>query len=365
MDNKRNKHLTKHDRDTIEGMLTKHNSCLKEISQVIQKATSTISKELKRNRSLTPATDFSGHPRNFCAKADNCYTKNLCLDFKDCDTYCKKCPMDCKTICKKFTPIECKSLSCFPWVCNGCKKRFKCKLPKYYYYARNAHEEYLEKLSNSRMGINLCPDEINTLSFIVASALEKGQPISHIVLSDLLNVPRSQRSLYNYIDKGYLSNVKNIDLRRKVSYRARKVDRRTLIRTVKDSRNITDFNDFVKNNSDVGCIVQMDTVEGRKTEPKCLLTLYFVDCHFMIARLLPNKQNTSILNAINELQNILGIENFKKLFPVILTDNGTEFVRPELFETDVETGEIRTNIFYCNPYSSFEIRRYREKPRIY
>lgn len=35
----------------------------------------------------------------------------------------------------------------------------------------------------------------------------------------------------------------------------------------------------------------------------------------------------------------------------MLTDRGTEFKKCELFEVNIETGEIRWNIFYCDPQS--------------
>ena len=35
----------------------------------------------------------------------------------------------------------------------------------------------------------------------------------------------------------------------------------------------------------------------------------------------------------------------------MLTDRGTEFEKCELIEVNIETGEIRGNIFYCDPQS--------------
>lgn len=49
----------------------------------------------------------------------------------------------------------------------------------------------------------------------------------------------------------------------------------------------------------------------------------------------------------------LGIETFQKLFPVILTDNGTEFQDTEGLECDCY-GEIRTRIYYCHPNCSWQ-----------
>lgn len=47
----------------------------------------------------------------------------------------------------------------------------------------------------------------------------------------------------------------------------------------------------------------------------------------------------------------LGIRTFKKYFPVILTDNGSEFKNPwDIKKT--KAGTHRTYVFYCDPYVS-------------
>jgi hypothetical protein len=48
-----------------------------------------------------------------------------------------------------------------------------------------------------------------------------------------------------------------------------------------------------------------------------------------------------------------GLELFARLFPVILTDNGTEFSAPSLIETDKD-GDQLTRVFYCDPNSAFQ-----------
>ena len=42
-----------------------------------------------------------------------------------------------------------------------------------------------------------------------------------------------------------------------------------------------------------------------------------------------------------------------RLFPVILTDNGTEFSNPARIEFDAD-GSRLTSVFYCNAYASYE-----------
>lgn len=40
------------------------------------------------------------------------------------------------------------------------------------------------------------------------------------------------------------------------------------------------------------------------------------------------------------------------LFPIILTDRGTEFSDPLRMEADPETGEIHSQVFYCDPQNA-------------
>ncbi len=48
----------------------------------------------------------------------------------------------------------------------------------------------------------------------------------------------------------------------------------------------------------------------------------------MLVILLPDCTQKSIVNAINSLCDTIGIRTFKKYFPIILTDNGSEFKNP-------------------------------------
>ena len=50
----------------------------------------------------------------------------------------------------------------------------------------------------------------------------------------------------------------------------------------------------------------------------------------------------------------MGIDEFKRLFEVILTDNGTEFSDPDSIEFDMKSGEKLVNLFYCDPNCSWQ-----------
>jgi len=163
----------------------------------------------------------------------------------------------------------------------------------------------------------------------------------------------SEKTLYNYVDSGLITAC-NIDLPRKVKYRPRKkaglihkVDRKCRI-----GRTYDDFNNFIKKNNHP-LVAQIDSVIGRKGG-KVLLTLHFVNAEFMLAFLRDKNDSQSVINIFDRLNEFLGIDMFQKLFPVILTDNGSEFSNPVAIECDRTTGKIRTNVFYCDPCASFQ-----------
>jgi IS30 family transposase len=100
-------------------------------------------------------------------------------------------------------------------------------------------------------------------------------------------------------------------------------------------------------------VVEMDTVLGGRSAGKVLLTMMFKSCDFMLAFLRERNTSKSVIDRFNILYELLGAERFKTLFPVILTDNGSEFSNPNALEFDAE-GSRRTRIFYCDPNASFQ-----------
>lgn len=65
----------------------------------------------------------------------------------------------------------------------------------------------------------------------------------------------------------------------------------------------------------------------------------------MLIFLLPDKSQASVNAVFDKLTLLLGLDLFRKLFPVILTDNGTEFKGVHNLEF-TENGARRTRIFY-------------------
>ena len=100
----------------------------------------------------------------------------------------------------------------------------------------------------------------------------------------------------------------------------------------------------------------MDTVIG-VPGGKCLLTIHFVESSLMLAFLRDANTSQSVINIFNAMDKILGAELFHQLFPVILTDNGSEFSNPLSLEFNGQ-GIGRTRIFFCNPRCFIPKRSY-------
>lgn len=349
------KHFTLDDRIMIQKIITEHrdengklNILLKDIGNMLENDPSTISKEVKLHRiKHTRNYDSLTLYNKICKNYTNCQKPMINNPRKFCRAYSK-----CIDYCNEFVADICPNLTRFPWVCNGCPKAKSCRGIKYYYYSDEANKEYRQTLVEAREGINLSPDEFKVLNHTVSSYVKNGQPIYHIFSSNEL--PVSERTIYNYFEKGYL-DAKNVDLRRKVAYKKRYQHRidKTVLNKIKQGRKYEDYLEYMKSYPD-SSVVEMDTVISSLDSKKALLTLHFIKYHFQLAYILPNKEAATITACINSLCDSIGIENFKKLFEVILTDNGPEFSDPEAIEVESETGEIRSKVFFCHPYNSGE-----------
>ena len=103
-------------------------------------------------------------------------------------------------------------------------------------------------------------------------------------------------------------------------------------------------------------IVEMDTVIGTSGGKggNCFLTLLFRKSKLMLIYLLPYKKSEFVTEAILKIRSLIGIENFKNMFEVILTDNGSEFFDPMIIEFNLNTGEKISNVFYCDSNCSWQ-----------
>ena len=344
------KHMTLSERKDIE-MLLKEGKSFKEIGRAIGKDCTTISKEIRFHLTERKSGAW-GQAYNACTLRFGCKKSLLCKN-KSCKAknwnYCKTC----NDLCDSFIEEKCKNLDKPPYVCNGCNNLKKCTLRKKFYEPKYAQNEYEYVRTEARTGIAISEGELNHLDQFVTPLLKRGQSIHHICVNNANSIMYSEKTLYNYIDSGLLTAC-NLDLPRKVRYRPRKkaglvhkVDHKCRI-----GRTYVDFQNFMEANNRPS-VVEMDSVIGRKGG-KVLLTLHFVKSEFMLAFLRDSNDSQSVIDVFDMLNELFEIDMFKKLFPVLLGDNGSEFSNPIAIECDRTTGEIRTNVFYCDSYAPFQ-----------
>lgn len=343
------KHLTLSDRIDIENYL-KNGYSFKAIGRELNRDCTTIAKEVK-NHIVFRRIGSYGRAFNNCLLRRDCGYSKLCNNPKCNHRFCRFCSK-CSSYCNDFKEEKCTKLQKPPYVCNGCEQRNSCRLEKALYIASSAQKEYEMLRSESRSGILIDETEAQRLDRLISPLIRKGQSIHHICSNNIDAIMCSEKTIYNYIDFNLFS-ARNIDLPRKLRYRPRKkkIDSFKVDKSCRVGRTYDDYIAFMKENPDTP-VVEMDTVEGVKGG-KVLLTLHFCDQQFMLAFIRDDNTSRSITFIFEKLYWELGPEVFLRLFPVILTDNGSEFTNPSAIEFDAQ-GNRRTRIFYCDPSSPYQ-----------
>lgn len=308
------KHLSFEDRCTIHEYLNAGCS-FSAIGDVLHKDRTTIAKEVKTHRYLQKSTN-------------------------------------------KFE-TECHILSKAPYVCNGCPRKFTCTRNQYFYSADVAQSEYKETLSKERSDIRIPKATIAAINASISPLMiHKHHSVNHVYMAHPEIMTVSKSTLYRLIDRGYL-DVRNLDLPRKVRFKVKKHRGKEEITGVaierKFHRFYKDFRAYIEYNPNAS-IVEMDTVIGTRggNGGKCFLTLMFRQFHLMLIYLLPQKKAKYVTEVFNLLKRQLGEAEFARLFEVILTDNGSEFMDPDSIESSLETGERISHVFYCDPNASWQ-----------
>ena len=322
------KHLTPEERRKIEESIEKrlHKS---ETAKIINKHPSTIAKEIKKNRRLKARNTF-----NFPFS---------CKHLSSCKI--------CTSKCNNYEELDCKERDRFVGACNNCENIKICKLDKYFYNSKFANDNYLYTLKDAREGVNLTYPELNQIAHIISPLINQGQSLYQI-LENHPEINLCSKTLYTYIAMGLFRdwNITNLSLKRKVQRRMRnkKLKKRNEPANY-TGRKFEDYLKFIKEHPNVQT-TEMDTVYNNQSGPY-IQTFIFQHTCLMIGILHSALTSASMASSLDNFQEILG-EDYSKIFSLILTDRGSEFVKSELFEVNMDTGEIRTNIFYCDPQQS-------------
>jgi len=180
---------------------------------------------------------------------------------------------------------------------------------------------------------------------VAAQMREKGMP-------DAL----CSKSIYNYIDQGWIPGVSNETLWEKRLRRknARKTLRRQPPKAPQRRKNIDERPDEVEARVVFGHW-EIDLVVGGKDGSKeVLMTLTERKTRLVRVRKLKDRTQASVLKALRSMESAMGTRAFRAVFKSITADNGTEFLDVESMEKSAFSNQKRTQLYYAHPYASWE-----------
>ena len=168
MPENKNKHLTISDRTEIEKGLTVRESFARRMGV----STSTVSREVKQNRTVT-AIDRRSF--SLCARKGECSLSKVCGSCPDRATRRRECrKARCFSVCGVFEKRRYDLLEKAPFVYGECTRRMSCHFRHAEYRAVEAQLRYEYRLTESREGRSLDAGELVHPVGIVRSHLQKG-----------------------------------------------------------------------------------------------------------------------------------------------------------------------------------------------
>lgn len=227
-----------------------------------------------------------------------------------------------KKQCPRYEEIKCNKRDKSPGACNKCPKIPTCHLDKYFYCATTADEEYKKDLVDFREGINMTILEAKQLASILKPLLDQGQSFYQIKSSHK-EIKQCVKTLYNYIEMGAFKSfgIDNFSLKEQVNRKQFKSKYKKRKESANyENRKYKDYLIFKEENKEIPTI-EMDTVLNSKSGP-FIQTFYFEGSGIMIGFIHKEKTSESMAKTLDNLENKLGHDLYRELFPLILTDRG-------------------------------------------
>lgn len=305
--------LDKADRIAIERGLDKRKPC-RQMARELGRSPSTIADEVARNRTVCRGPNKGGR----AAKA----------------------PDD-----------ACPKLLEWPRCCNGCRfrryhcsRRWRCE-----YSAARAQALADAELRESRTGVDRGEAEFERAMGLIRSDVARGLSPQQIALARAAEVGASASTIYRWIERGY-AGMSSLELRRKCGYKPRSRAKPPRQTAHGAARSFAAFMELPEEERAAAC--EMDTVVGLKSDRRCLLTLYLRAFRFQLALPMPDKTAASTESALDMLEKAAP-KAFRRLFPLLLTDNGAEFADCGGIErSSLDPAARRCSVFYCDARQS-------------
>lgn len=312
--------IDKRERKTIEHGLDKGDSC-RSMARDLGRSASTVHDEVVRNRVVTKGP----------GKGDNVVGTDGTQAGE-----AKLCP----------------KLLSWPYCCNGCRyRRYHCTYRwRCEYVASSAQEFAEEDMVEPRRGVDMDRERFELAVSLIRSDLARGLSPQQIAEARAGQVGVSASTIYRWIDEGY-GGMSNAELRRKMRYKPRRKGKAKKATPHGEERSYQAFLALPDGERARAC--EMDTVVGKATDSQCLLTLMSRACRVQLPLLMGSKTKAATVAKLDEVERAIGLEAFRSLLGLVLTDNGSEFEDAEGIERSCTAeGESRCRVYYCDPMQS-------------
>jgi len=328
---KRKKRLTVDDRINLQACIAK-NLSWKETSKVLKKNRSTIYRELKNYFTIRDGRRSCVH----CVKYDHCKEMGVAVH--------QGINHEC------FEPAHCSKLSHFPFVCNNCENKGKCNREKRYYDCINAENRSRGNRVGTRKHKRISEEDIGTIDETVSPLIFKGQSIHHIYETNpILKTICCERTIRRLVyDRRLEAKAHDLVRYSRFPHKAKRLvhDDRSLKNIERlFKRTYTDLQRYLKNHPEAR-VVQFDSVIGKREDRYAILTITFPKERFQFGLRILKSDPDSVYSKLHGLFSKLGYGKTKRLFPILLADNGVEF------STFHNLEKFDVKVYFTNPYRS-------------
>jgi len=182
---------------------------------------------------------------------------------------------------------------------------------------------------------------------VIAALLKKEKEYSVVL---------STKTIYNYIDQGYIRDVDNGTLKEKLKRKKRgKAKKRAEKPAYKPKKSIRKRPAEAEDRLTVGHHEGDLIVSGKDTSLAALLTIVDRKSRYAFILKIPDKTQKSVIDGLSKMERRIGAKRFREIFKSLTLDNGSEFLDWESLERSSKTKTIkRTTVYFADPFSSWQ-----------
>lgn len=161
------------------------------------------------------------------------------------------------------------------------------------------------------------------------------------------------KTLYNYIHNNKFKKLRDKHLTVRKKKNCKKFARSNSYKNL-NARLIDRRSEYANKRLEFGHW-EMDTVLSGHGSKAALLVLTERKARLELIYKLKGKTQKEISGVLDNIEQLIGYEQFKKTFKTITMDNGTEFLDMDSIERSCTIhGSLRTVTYYCHPFCSSE-----------